>query len=118
MPVPTEVRERCRRFLPRGEELHYLIPGICGGQVFIAVTETTVTVIYGGLLRRDNPQAVTATHPRTTRIGPVETGSLDPVIRLGSLLIQVDEEYIPVIAAADAEISAPDFPPPYLLSDE
>jgi hypothetical protein len=111
------VRDRCRTFIPPGEQLRYLIPGLCGGQVFIAVSDTVITVIWGGLLRRDNPQSVTATHPRTTRIGPVDAGSLDPVVRLGSLTIEIDDEYIPVVAAADAEISAPDFPPPNLLSD-
>jgi hypothetical protein len=125
MPVSPTIRERCRALLPTGEEIRYLIPvtstvvpvgaPFAVGHFIVAVTDTTVTVLYMGMLRNDRPQSVWAQYPRTTRLGPIDTDSYEPEFRLGSLVMEVDQEYLPVIAAADSEISAPDFPPPNLL---
>jgi len=124
VPLSSVVRERCRPFPPVGEEIHYIFPassavtpvGTTLAHFIVAVTDTTVTVIATGITTRDKPQSVWARYPRTTRIGPVEM-VLEPEFRLGNLVFWVDEQYIPVIAAADSEITAPDFPPPHLLSD-
>jgi hypothetical protein len=125
VPLSAEVRERCRAFLPPGEEIHYAFPasstvipvGVALAHFIVVVTETTVTVLSTGMCTRDVPQSVWARYPRTTRIGPVDR-SLDPEFVLGDMVMWVDEEYLPVIAAADAEITAPDFPPPHLLHGE
>ena len=51
---------------------------------------------------------------------------LEPVGHVGGTLflrapnhirMRVEEEYLPLIAAADAEVTAPDYPPPNLLRD-
>lgn len=125
VPVPEDVWQRCRPLLPAGEEIHYLFPAtstvlpvgapFAVGHFVVAVTDTTVTVLYMGMLHDDKPQSVWAQYPRTTRLGPVDVDSNEPEFRLGSLVMEVDEEYLPVIAAADAEITAPDYPPPHLL---
>ena len=125
MPLRSEVRERCRPFLPPGEEIHYLIPasstvlpvGAALTHFIIAVTDSTVTVLSTGMMHRDRPRSVWARHPRTTLLGPVDYCP-GPEITLGSLVMEVDDEYLPVIAAADLEITAPDFPPPYLTPGE
>jgi hypothetical protein len=125
VPLSWEVRERCRPFLPPGDEIRYIFPasstvipvGVALAHFIVVITDTTVTVLSTGMRRRDNPRSVWAQYPRTTRIGPVDT-SLDPEFMLGDMVMWVDEEYVPVIAAADAEITAPDFPPPHLLYGE
>lgn len=120
MPVPAQIRERCRAFLADDEEIHYLIPAVSvsrlgGGAFFIVITAATIRLIYGGMFRRDKPQSLWASYRRTKRLGPIQLDMLVPTITLGSLILEIDDEYLPVIAAADAEISAPDYPPPNLL---
>jgi hypothetical protein len=125
MPLASDVIERCRPLLPHGEEICYIFPalgtvvptGAPASHFVVAVTETKVTVLYAGMARRTKPQSVWAQYPRTTRIGPVDADAVEPAVKLGDLVLAVDEEYIPVIAAADFEITAPDFPPPHLLSE-
>jgi hypothetical protein len=126
MPVSSVVRQRCREFLPPGEEIRYIFPAsstvtpvaaVGMAHFIVVVTNTTITVLATAFLSRDKPQSVWAQYPRTTRLGPVNT-SLDPEFQLGKLIMWVDEEYVPVIAAADSEITAPDYPPPHLLDGQ
>ena len=113
MPLPTVVRDRCRAFLPAGEELRYVFPGtsLWSGRVavmadfIIAVTDSQITVLGCRWFRRYRPCSVWATYPRGFRLGPVDLyGSLPPTVTIGTLLLEVDDEYVPVIRAADAEI--------------
>jgi hypothetical protein len=125
VPLSSEIRERCRPFLPPGEQIRYLIPasstvvpvGMFLTHFIIAVTDTTVTVLSTGMRSRDVPQEVWARYPRTTRLGPVDT-SMGAEFTLGGVVMEIDDEYLPVIAAADSEITAPDYPPPHLLPDD
>ncbi|RJL32576.1 hypothetical protein [Bailinhaonella thermotolerans] len=124
MPLKAKVRERVRPFLPPGEELHYLFPATAmvshGGGMFhtlVAVTETRVVVIACKWLTRDKPDSIWAAYPRAIQLGPVEMGSLGPAIHIGDLTLEVDEEYVPVVRAADAEISPADHLPPDPLPD-
>jgi hypothetical protein len=72
----------------------------------VAVTDSQVTVLGCRWLRRNRPSSVWATYPRELRLGPVELyGSLPPTVTIGPLLLEIDEEYVPVIRAADAEIT-------------
>jgi hypothetical protein len=71
----------------------------------VAVTDSRVTVLGCSWLRRNRPSSVWATYPRGFRLGPVELyGSLPPTVTIGELLLEIDEEYVPVVRAADAEI--------------
>ncbi|MET0237949.1 MAG: hypothetical protein ABW224_25140 [Kibdelosporangium sp.] len=125
MPVSAAVRERCRAFLPESEELHYVFPArsLSYGRseamadFLIAVTDWSVTILGCRWFRRNRPAAVSATFPRETKLGPVELyGSLSPTITIGMLVLEIDDEYVSVVRAADAEITnlVPLDPFPYL----
>lgn len=114
MPLSAAVRKRCRVFLPEGAGLHYVFPGrsLAQGRAemvadfIIAVTDKTVTVLSCRWFRRNRPSAVWATYPRYTKLGPVELyGSLSPTVTIGALLLEIDDEYVSVVRAADAEIT-------------
>jgi hypothetical protein len=114
MPLSAAVRERCRALLPEGEGLHYAFPAtsLAHGRAemmadfIIAVTDTTVTVLSCRWFRRHRPSSVWATYPRYTKLGPVELyGSLCPTVTIGTLLLEIDDEYVSVVRAADAEIT-------------
>jgi hypothetical protein len=119
VPLSSAVRERCRAFLQPDEDIQYLFPatsvqlgrGVLGVASFIvAVSSVRVTVLSCRWFRRNHPASVWSRYPRAIRLGPVDT-SLAPTISIGDLILEVDEEYIPVIRAADAEISDGDFLP-------
>jgi hypothetical protein len=111
--MSVAVRERCRTFLPEGEQLHYVFPATSVAHdraemmadFIIAVTDSTVTVLSCKWFRRNRPSAVWATYPRHTKLGPVELyGSLSPTVTIGMLVLEIDDEYVSVVRAADAEI--------------
>jgi hypothetical protein len=126
MPLPSKVWDRCRAFLQPGEELRYLFPassvglgrwGIAGTAPFlVAVSDTHITVLSCEWLRRHRPASVWARHPRATRLGPVDT-SMAPTLEISDLVLEIDEEYLAVVQAADAELDGTDRPPPDPLPD-
>jgi hypothetical protein len=125
MPLSSASRDRCRAFLHPGEELRYLFPatsvslgrGLVGAAPFIVgVSDTRVTVLSCGWLRRHKPTSVWARHPRATRLGPVDT-SMAPTLTIGDLVLEIDEEYLAVVQAADAELGGTDLLPPDPLPD-
>ena len=118
MPLSSAARDRCRAFLEPGEELRYAFPAssvalgrsMVGVAPFIVVvSDQHVTVLSCEWLRRDRPASVWARHPRATRLGPVDT-TMTPTL-------EIDEEYLPVVAAADAELDAACGLPPDPLPD-
>ncbi|WP_214108176.1 hypothetical protein [Acrocarpospora catenulata] len=111
MPVTAAVRERCRALLPIGEDLRYVFParspGAPGVAAFlIVVTDRSITVLAGNPAERPEPASVWAVHPRRTRLGPIEFAG-GPSIELGGMVFRVDEEYVAVVGAADAEAFSP-----------
>ncbi|MEU8199846.1 hypothetical protein [Streptosporangium sp. NPDC049046] len=121
MPVAAAVRARCRALLPPGEEIHYVLPALsvgnpCMATFLIVVTDRTICVISTKFFDRDAPTSVYATHSRRTRLGPLEL-SMGAAIELGGMVFEIDEEYAAVIAAADAEVFAPETLPPDPLPD-
>ncbi|GAA4024854.1 hypothetical protein GCM10022247_56590 [Allokutzneria multivorans] len=123
MPLSSAVRQRCRAFLPQNEALHYLFPAMAsadryGGSfgVIVAVTEGKVVVLACSPFSHDRPESVWAEHPRATELGPVESGS-GPMITLGDLALEFDDEYVAVVCAADAELSGDYAMPPDPLPD-
>lgn len=83
------------------------------------VTKGHVVVIACSRWRRNRPKAIWEQYPRSTRLGPVDVHpSLGPTITVGNLTLEVDEEYVSVIRAADLEIAGtghrPDDPLPDL----
>ena len=125
MPLSSAVRDRCRALLQPGEVVRYLFPatsvalgrGVLGTAPFIVVvSDTGVTVLSCRWLRRHRPASVWARHPRATRLGPVDT-TMAPTITIGDLVLEIDEEYLAVVRAADAELDGADRLPPDPLPD-
>ncbi|GAA5053098.1 hypothetical protein HNP84_001376 [Thermocatellispora tengchongensis] len=121
MPVSATVRERCRALLRPGDNIRYIFPALAVhspgvAHFLIAVTERSIVVISTRFFNRDQPESVYAVHPRHTRLGPLSL-SLGPTIELGGTLFEIDEEYAAVVAAADAEVFAPEILPADPLPD-
>lgn len=122
MPVSSATRDLCRPFLPPGEEIRYVFPGTAvppfSGMfnVIVAITATRVTVLACSWFSRDRPGSVWARYPRAIELGPLEY-SPGPVVNIGNLALEIDEEYVAVIRAADAELSRDGFMPPDPLPD-
>ena len=109
MPLASNVHDRVEALLEPGEELRYLFPAsIPVGawmvpHVLVAVTSRSIVVLYTGLLSATRPRGIQRRYPRDTRLGPVDL-SLTPAIRIGSLLLEIDEDYVDMVHAADAEL--------------
>ena len=88
--------------------------GFVIGQV--TVTDTQVIVLSGAWLHADRPTGVYARYPRTIELGPVDT-KLAPTFQLGNLRLEIDEEYVAVVRAADAELAGAACLPPDPLPD-
>ncbi|MDT7804140.1 MAG: hypothetical protein QOI78_7573 [Actinomycetota bacterium] len=119
MPMSSKARERCREFLEKGERIQYLIPGISlyvngvrtRAAFFVVVTDRGITVLYGGRFRRYTPKTVYDRLPRRTEIGPVEVHpSLGPVLTVAGLHLEIDEEYVSAVRAANLEGSRDGLP--------
>lgn len=121
VPLSSAVRQSCREFLQPGEEIDYAFPAISVGSpgmisALIVVSATRVTVLACKLMRRNVPDSVWATFPRNIQLSPIES-NLGPIIATGSYLWEIDEEYVSVVRAADAEITEGGFLPPDPLPD-
>jgi hypothetical protein len=112
VPLSSEVRARVRAFLPPDDGVRFVFPAqvVMGTAVLIVVSDQAITVLSTGLRSRDRPKSVHAKYPRDVRIGPVDT-HLIPEFTLRGVRYEVDEEYVPVINAADAELSIDALPP-------
>jgi len=112
MPVNSAVRDRCRTVLGNKGAIRYVFPALSVGpggsaNFLIVVTDLAVTVLATRMFRGDRPVSVYATFPRDTRLGPI-TRAPGPVIELGDMTFEIDEEYAAVVAAADVEAFAPE----------
>ncbi|MFI6477998.1 hypothetical protein ACIBH1_08710 [Nonomuraea sp. NPDC050663] len=121
MPVSSTIRDRCRTFLSRDEEIRYVFPALSTGppgmtSFLVVVTSRFVRVLATRMLRADRPVSVYATYPRETRLGPLLYGP-GPLIEVGPMTLEIDEEYAAVVCAADAEVFAPETLPPDPLPD-
>ncbi|HLV72172.1 hypothetical protein FHX41_1982 [Actinomadura hallensis] len=106
MPVPRPLRERCREFLGIDGDIRYVFPATAfgGGAGFIfVVTDDQIAVISTGETSRSTPKSVWGSYPRGTRIGPVESGA-GASFEFAGAVFEVDDEYVAVVNAADAEI--------------
>ncbi|MGN9780128.1 hypothetical protein ACTMTF_01785 [Nonomuraea sp. ZG12] len=116
MPVNAAVRDRCRTVLGHQGAIRYVFPALSIGppgaaNFLIVVTDTAISVLATRMLRSDRPVSVYASFPRQTRLGPILQAP-GPVIELGSMVFEFDDEYAAVVAAADAEVFAPETLPP------
>lgn len=113
--LSSTVRQSVRAFLPDGEEIQYLfparIPTSLPGSFLIAVSKESILVISTGFRSNTKPKSVWARFRRNVRIGPVDM-TLIPSFMLGGVTYEVDEEYVAVINAADAELRSSTYLPP------
>ncbi|MEV5573105.1 hypothetical protein AB0L06_23940 [Spirillospora sp. NPDC052269] len=119
MPLPGPLRRRCREFLGGEVEIRYAFPALSrgGGAGFLfVVTGERVTVLCTGSGGRTGPSGVWGSYPRERRIGPVETGA-GACFEFAGAFFEVDDEYVPVINAADAEVFDPGILPRDPLPD-
>ncbi|MDT0304870.1 hypothetical protein [Streptomonospora wellingtoniae] len=118
MPISPDVRERARGFLPARVEIRYIFPASRNESSFFvfAVTDAAVTVLVNRLLSRNRPKGIWAVFPRNVRIGPVDT-HLVPTFHFGGHTFEVDDEYVSVINACDAELQGAASLPPDPLPD-
>lgn len=112
MPVPRAHRAACAALLP-GESIAYLFPASSGygemtSSFYVAVTDRSISLIAVSMVR-GRPTAVYARYRRDTKLGPLDT-SFGPTCRLGPWVLELPDEYAAQVLAADAEITAPDFP--------
>ncbi|TXK41919.1 hypothetical protein FR742_22210 [Nonomuraea sp. C10] len=116
MPVNSAVRDRCRTVMGHKGAIRYVFPALSVGpggsaNFLIVVTDLAVAVLSTRMFRGDRPISVYAMYPRDTRLGPI-TLAPGPVIELGEMTFEFDDEYAAVVAAADAEVFAPETLPP------
>ncbi|WP_116203213.1 hypothetical protein [Amycolatopsis circi] len=114
MPVSSKIRERCRALLAEGDVVQYVFPATslmvsmmaAHRNFVIVVTDRHVTVLACSTFRRWKPVSVWAQLPRSTELGPVDVHpSLGPTVSFGGLVLEIDEEYVATVRAADLERS-------------
>jgi len=112
MPLSSRVRDRCRKFLGTDERIQYLIPGMSlyinglkgHAQFLVMVTDRHVTLLACSRWRMWRPLQIWERLPRDTELGPVNIHpSLGPLLEVAGLTLEVDEEYISVVRAANVE---------------
>jgi hypothetical protein len=119
MSLSSADRQRVRAFFPDGEEVQYMfparIPTSVPGSFVIAVSRQSILVISTGFRSNTRPKSVWARFNRNI-LGPVDM-TLIPSFTLGGVTYEVNEEYVSVINAADAELRSSTFLPPDPLPD-
>ncbi|WP_181775856.1 hypothetical protein [Amycolatopsis pittospori] len=107
MPVSSGVRKRIKGLLDPDDEIHYVFPADMFGStrpsVFVAVTRKTITILSTGYLSRKTPKRVIGSSLRNLRLGPVDTATT-PWFKFNGIVYEIDDEYVAVVHAADAEI--------------
>jgi hypothetical protein len=120
VPVPAVVRERCRAFLGLTDDILYIFPASLpgdGAHFVIIVAGSEVIVVATALFTRTKPKSVWGRYPRGVRIGPVDVTGAGAFFELGGTSFEVDDEYVAVINAADAEVFSRDSLPRDPLPD-
>lgn len=116
MPLGSDVRARVRAFVPPGEEIRYLFPAsvmtssLVVVYALVVVTSSEILVLYTGFWSRTRPKSVWLRFGRDTRLGPVDM-SMTPEFLLGEHVFEIDEQYVSVVNAADAERDPAAYPP-------
>jgi hypothetical protein len=119
MPLSSRVRDRCRMYLGTDERIQYVIPGMSlyvnrsrmRVGFLVMVTDRHVTLLACSRWRRHRPHQVWERLPRDTELGPLRIHpSLGPVLTVSGLKLEIDEEYVPAVRAANLEISGDALP--------
>jgi hypothetical protein len=115
MTLSSACRTLVQAMLLPGEHIDYLFPALIPlsprGNVLVAVSSRSITVFSTSGRGADRPRSVLARYSRRTRIGPVDLHGV-PSFRLGGILYEVDDEYVAVVNALDAERAGDEALPP------
>lgn len=106
MPVPTSVRKQIPGFLDADDEVRYVFPAEVAPSfkpyVLFVVSRKRITILGTAFWSRSRLTSVQATLPRQTRLGPVDTHPT-PHFEVGGIEYELDDEYVAVVHAADAD---------------
>lgn len=122
MPLSSEVRQRVRAFVPPEADVRYVFPAsvmtssLVVVYALVVVTADEILVLYTGFWSRTRPKSVWLRFPRDTQLGPVDLASC-PEFKLGEHVFEIDEQYVSVVNAADAERDPAACLPPDPLPD-
>ncbi|SFO61438.1 hypothetical protein [Amycolatopsis rubida] len=114
MPVSSKIRERCRGLLAEGDVVQYVFPATslmvtmmaAHRNFLVVVTDRHVTVLTCSTFRRWKPVSVWAQLSHSTELGPVDLHpSLGPTVSFGDLVLEIEDEYVAAVRAADLERS-------------
>lgn len=119
VPLSSKVRDRCRPYLDADERIQYLIPGMSlygtGIPVrlgfLVMVTDRHVTLLSCSRFRVNHPKQVWERLGRGTPLEIEVQPSLGPILRVGGLQLEIDEEYVSAARAANVEATRDAFPP-------
>jgi hypothetical protein len=113
MPLSSRVRDRCRTYLGTDERIQYVIPGMSlyvnrsrmRVGFLVMVTDRHVTLLACSRWTLHRPQQIWERLPRTTELGPLEIHpSLGPILSVAGIDLEIDEEYVSAVRAANLEI--------------
>jgi len=113
MPLSSKVRDRCRRYLGTDERIQYVIPGMSlyvnrsrmRVGFLVMVTDRHVTLLACSRWTLHRPTQIWERLPRTTELGPLEIHpSLGPILSVAGIDLEIDEEYVSAVRAANLEI--------------
>jgi hypothetical protein len=119
VPLSSKIRDRCRRYLGTDERIQYLIPGmslsingISGhAQFLVMVTDRHVTLLACSRWRMYRPMQIWERLPRDTELGPLTIHpSLGPILDIAGLQLEIDEEYVSAVRAANLEATGESLP--------
>jgi len=119
VPLSSKVRDRCRTYLGTDEQIQYLIPGmslyISGMRMrvgfLVMVTDRHVTLLACSRFRINRPKQIWERLGRGTPLTVEVQPSLGPVLTVGKLHLEIDEEYVSAARAANIEATRDAFPP-------
>ena len=119
MPLSSKVRDRCRPYLGTDERIQYLIPGmslyVSGMRMrvgfLVMVTDRHVTLLACSRFRINRPKQIWERLGRGTPLTVEVQPSLGPVLTVGKLHLEIDEEYVSAVRAANIEVTRDAFPP-------
>lgn len=119
VPLSSKVRDRCRPYLEGDEEIQYIIPGmslyVTGMKVrlgfLVMVTNRHVTLLSCSRLRINRPKQAWERLGRGTPLKVEIQPSLGPILTVGGVHMEIDEEYVSAARAANVEVTRDAFPP-------
>jgi hypothetical protein len=119
MGVSAGIRASARELLDPGDRIRYLFPAelllSTRPYVYIMISDQAVTVLATGVRKRA-PLSVRAKYSRDVRVGPPEL-TTPPSFVVAGIWYQIEDEYVAVVNAANAELDGSDGLPPDPLAE-